>query len=173
MRAAHSLKGAARIVGLDAAVRVAHALEDNFVAAQRGEFSIRSPDVDVLLRAVDLLARIAQLPEEGGLLAVGERGPDRGDGRRAWKVCGREVALSRGSDVAGGPLSPTLPHEGGGSQTIEEAGSIAPEPPSRPPPPSWGRAGARGRQRPPSKPIRSRGRSRFRRRPRPPGEWSG
>ena len=57
MRAAHSLKGAARIVGLDAAVRVAHALEDNFVAAQRGEFAIKSSDVDVLLKAVDLLAR--------------------------------------------------------------------------------------------------------------------
>ena len=33
MRAAHSLKGAARIVGLDAAVRVAHAMEDAFVTA--------------------------------------------------------------------------------------------------------------------------------------------
>ena len=65
MRAAHSLKGAARIVGLDAAVRVAHALEDNFVAAQRGEFSIQSAHVDVMLKAVDLLAQIAQLPEEG------------------------------------------------------------------------------------------------------------
>ena len=63
MRAAHSLKGAARIVGLDAAVRVAHALEDNFVAAQRGEFAIGSPHVDVMLRAVDLLGQIAQLPE--------------------------------------------------------------------------------------------------------------
>ena len=31
MRAAHSLKGAARIVGLDAIVRVAHAMEDCFV----------------------------------------------------------------------------------------------------------------------------------------------
>ena len=31
MRAAHSLKGAARIVGLDAAVRVAHVMEDCFV----------------------------------------------------------------------------------------------------------------------------------------------
>ncbi|MFN5756959.1 MAG: Hpt domain-containing protein, partial [Planctomycetia bacterium] len=31
MRAAHSLKGAARIVGLDPAVRVAHAMEDCFV----------------------------------------------------------------------------------------------------------------------------------------------
>jgi two-component system, chemotaxis family, sensor histidine kinase and response regulator WspE len=64
MRAAHSLKGAARIVGLDAAVRVAHALEDNFVAAQRGEFAIKSADVDVLLKAVDLLGQIALLPEE-------------------------------------------------------------------------------------------------------------
>jgi two-component system sensor histidine kinase and response regulator WspE len=64
MRAAHSLKGAARIVGLDAAVRVAHALEDNFVAAQRGEFLIQSFHVDVLLKSVDLLAQIALLSEE-------------------------------------------------------------------------------------------------------------
>jgi two-component system sensor histidine kinase and response regulator WspE len=64
MRAAHSLKGAARIVGLDAAVRVAHALEDDFVAAQRGQFAIKSADVDVLLKAVDLLGQIAMLPEE-------------------------------------------------------------------------------------------------------------
>jgi two-component system sensor histidine kinase and response regulator WspE len=64
MRAAHSLKGAARIVGLDAAVRVAHTLEDNFVAAQRGEFAIKTAHVDVLLKAVDLLAQIASLSEE-------------------------------------------------------------------------------------------------------------
>ena len=36
MRAAHSLKGAARMVDLDAAVVVAHELEDVFVAAQEG-----------------------------------------------------------------------------------------------------------------------------------------
>src|ERR1700733_5467233 len=64
MRAAHSLKGAARIVGLEAAVRVAHTLEDKFVAAQRGEFSIQSPHVDVMLKAVDLLVRISQLAED-------------------------------------------------------------------------------------------------------------
>jgi len=34
MRAAHSLKGAARIVDLADGVRVAHAMEDCFVAAQ-------------------------------------------------------------------------------------------------------------------------------------------
>jgi two-component system sensor histidine kinase and response regulator WspE len=64
MRAAHSLKGAARIVGLDAAVRVAHVLEDDFVAAQRGEFVIETIQIDVLLKAVDLLARIAALSED-------------------------------------------------------------------------------------------------------------
>ncbi len=63
MRAAHSLKGAARIVGLDAAVRVAHALEDQFVAAQRGELTILGPLVDVLLKAVDLLSEISGVSE--------------------------------------------------------------------------------------------------------------
>ena len=63
MRAAHSLKGAARIVGLEPAVRIAHSLEDAFVAAQRGELTIAGPHIDVMLRAVDLLGRIAQLDE--------------------------------------------------------------------------------------------------------------
>ena len=63
MRAAHSLKGAARIVGLDPAVRIAHSLEDAFVAAQGGEYKILPPHVDVMLQAVDLLAQIAALDE--------------------------------------------------------------------------------------------------------------
>jgi two-component system sensor histidine kinase and response regulator WspE len=63
MRAAHSLKGAARIVGLDAIVRVAHAMEDCFVEAQKGRLVLRSEHVDVLLRGVDMLAQVAQLSE--------------------------------------------------------------------------------------------------------------
>ena len=63
MRAAHSLKGAARIVGLDPAVRIAHSLEDAFVAAQEGKFTILPPHVDVMLQAVDMLAQIAALDE--------------------------------------------------------------------------------------------------------------
>ncbi|WP_293347766.1 MULTISPECIES: hybrid sensor histidine kinase/response regulator [unclassified Microcoleus] len=64
MRAAHSLKGAARIVGLDAAVRIAHMMEDCFVAAQAGSIALDSPDkIDVMLRAIDLLAQISQIPE--------------------------------------------------------------------------------------------------------------
>jgi two-component system sensor histidine kinase and response regulator WspE len=60
MRAAHSLKGAARIVGLDPAVRVAHAMEDCFVAAGKGQFHVRAEHVDLLLAAIDFLASIAK-----------------------------------------------------------------------------------------------------------------
>ncbi|MEW6365906.1 MAG: hybrid sensor histidine kinase/response regulator [Acidobacteriota bacterium] len=63
MRAAHSLKGAARIVGLDQVVVLAHALEDCFVAAQHGALTIGSEQADLLLKAVDLLARLANIPE--------------------------------------------------------------------------------------------------------------
>ncbi|MFM9268079.1 hybrid sensor histidine kinase/response regulator [Tychonema sp. BBK16] len=64
MRAAHSLKGAARIVGLEIAVRIAHVMEDCFVAAQSGTIALDSPDkIDVLLRSVDLLYRISLLGE--------------------------------------------------------------------------------------------------------------
>jgi two-component system sensor histidine kinase and response regulator WspE len=64
MRAAHSLKGAARIVGRSGAVRVAHAMESCFVAAQRDELNLSEERVDALLAAVDLLGRIAEVPDE-------------------------------------------------------------------------------------------------------------
>ena len=63
MRAAHSLKGAARIVGVNVGVRVAHAMEDCFVAAQQGRITLRHAQIDVLLSGVDLLTRIAGTPE--------------------------------------------------------------------------------------------------------------
>ena len=62
MRAAHSLKGAARVVGLEVGVRVAHVMEDCFVAAQRGAITLRQAQIDVLLRGVDLLNQIANTP---------------------------------------------------------------------------------------------------------------
>jgi two-component system sensor histidine kinase and response regulator WspE len=62
MRAAHSLKGAARIVGLDPIVHLTHAMEDRFVAAQQGA-ALHSADIDRLLLATDWLTRIATIPE--------------------------------------------------------------------------------------------------------------
>ncbi|HLG56490.1 MAG TPA: hybrid sensor histidine kinase/response regulator [Vicinamibacterales bacterium] len=64
MRSAHSLKGAARIVDLTVAVRVAHVMEDCFVAAQHGSIVLTQSYVDTLLGANDLLRRIANTPEQ-------------------------------------------------------------------------------------------------------------
>ncbi len=58
MRAAHSLKGAARIVGVDAGVQVAHVMEDCLVAAQAGDLRLGPEHIDALLQGTDLLLRI-------------------------------------------------------------------------------------------------------------------
>ncbi|UDI93974.1 hybrid sensor histidine kinase/response regulator [Pseudomonas sp. IAC-BECa141] len=59
MRAAHSLKGAARIVGIDSGVSVAHVMEDCLVSAQEGRLFLRPEHIDALLQGTDLLMRIA------------------------------------------------------------------------------------------------------------------
>ena len=59
MRAAHSLKGAARIVGVDAGVSVAHVMEDCLVSAQEGRLRLHPEHIDALLQGTDLLMRIA------------------------------------------------------------------------------------------------------------------
>jgi two-component system, chemotaxis family, sensor histidine kinase and response regulator WspE len=60
MRAAHSLKGAARIVGVPAGVSLAHVMEDCFVGAQHGRVSVDAAMIDVLLSGVDLIVQIGQ-----------------------------------------------------------------------------------------------------------------
>ncbi|SCZ24446.1 MULTISPECIES: hybrid sensor histidine kinase/response regulator [unclassified Pseudomonas] len=59
MRAAHSLKGAARIVGVDAGVSVAHVMEDCLVSAQEQRLVLGAEHIDALLQGTDLLMRIA------------------------------------------------------------------------------------------------------------------
>jgi len=59
MRAAHSLKGAARIVGVDAGVSVSHVMEDCLVSAQEGRLHLQPEHIDALLMGTDLLMRIA------------------------------------------------------------------------------------------------------------------
>ncbi|WP_426174106.1 hybrid sensor histidine kinase/response regulator [Massilia sp. TWR1-2-2] len=64
MRAAHSIKGAAAIVGLDVVVQLAHRMEDAFVAAQSGSLQLSPARIDVLLAAVDLIVQCATLAED-------------------------------------------------------------------------------------------------------------
>ncbi|AAU93087.1 chemotaxis protein [Methylococcus capsulatus str. Bath] len=63
MRAAHSLKGAARVLGLDAAVGIAHAMEDALLAAKEGRLALTPARVDVLLEGVDWIVVLAQVDE--------------------------------------------------------------------------------------------------------------
>lgn len=62
MRAAHSIKGAARIVQIDGAVQIAHWLEECFVAGQQGRVQLLDA-IDQLLAGVDLLEQISQRSE--------------------------------------------------------------------------------------------------------------
>ena len=78
MRAAHSLKGAARLVDIGAGVIIAHAMEELFVAAQEGRAVLSRTQIDMLLKGVDLLTAIgdsAPSPEgnEDELEHVAER----------------------------------------------------------------------------------------------------
>jgi two-component system sensor histidine kinase and response regulator WspE len=74
MRAAHSLKGAARIIGFEAGVRVAHAMEDCFVAAQRGAVILNQEQIDTFLRDIDILRNpIGGPPDDVAGTADGDR----------------------------------------------------------------------------------------------------
>jgi len=68
MRAAHSLKGAARIVGLDAGVKVAHVMEDCLVEAQEGRLLLSPEHIDALLQGADLLLGLGTPPAQPGVL---------------------------------------------------------------------------------------------------------
>lgn len=63
MRAAHSIKGAARIVQVESVVKVAHSLEDFFMAARQNIVQLSSEHVDVLLLATDFISRMSLLEE--------------------------------------------------------------------------------------------------------------
>ncbi len=62
MRAAHSIKGAARMAGLDSLTNLAHKFEDVMVAAQKGAVELGDDALDVCFRAADVFTGLAALP---------------------------------------------------------------------------------------------------------------
>lgn len=61
MRAAHSIKGAARIVGLNGCVGLAHAMEDMLSAAQHGRLCLAAGHIDALLKGNDIFKQLAAM----------------------------------------------------------------------------------------------------------------
>lgn len=66
LRAAHSLKGAARLMGITGAEKVAHAMEELFSASQEG-LVFAGPHVDTLLEGVDLLRLTEEIKDRESL----------------------------------------------------------------------------------------------------------
>ncbi len=62
-RDAHTVKGSARMLGLDGVLRVAHNLEDLLGALRDGRFGVRRDLVDLLLAACDGIARALPGPD--------------------------------------------------------------------------------------------------------------
>jgi len=76
MRAAHSLKGAARMVDVDAGVALAHSMEDFLVACQEGRVTLDQVQIDLLLEGVDLMMALTRNPDLDPGQSVGSRRPD-------------------------------------------------------------------------------------------------
>jgi chemotaxis protein histidine kinase CheA len=110
MRAAHSIKGAARIVGLETAVRISHALEDCFSAAQADRIALGTEAVDVLLQGVDALQRVCSLqpdspmPEEA-VRALLDEVAGIPDGRRAARPAAPASSAAPSPDRAEAPVT--------------------------------------------------------------------
>ena len=64
MRAAHSIKGAARVVDLLPAVQIAHEMEDVLVAAGEGRVKLNAGMVDILLAALDWMVGMSSVADE-------------------------------------------------------------------------------------------------------------
>lgn len=65
MRAAHSIKGAARVVGLTPLVKMAHSIEECFVNALHNHRSIEDKTIELLFDCLDFLAQLSRsVPEE-------------------------------------------------------------------------------------------------------------
>ena len=64
MRAAHSVKGAARIINLDGAIGLAHSMEECLVRIQKGTEIPTASRIDELLRGSDILRSLADHKSE-------------------------------------------------------------------------------------------------------------
>ena len=110
MRAAHSIKGAARIVDLDGLVELAHAMEDCLVAVQAGRRRLGPADIDQLFRCVDVLGEVRRLDEAASQRWQREQRDSQG---------ARAQALSAGDGEAP-PPAPAAPQEPTPAPAIQE-----------------------------------------------------
>ena len=133
MRAAHSMKGAAKIVELNAAVGLAHAMEDVFVAAQKGTIAIDKNCIDMLLKGVDTLENISRIPETETEKWLSEQKPEIDSLIKSYKdlsqnkITKRKAAVKPEQKTTQSPTAPPSPET---KQPSAEAAPASPEIPS-------------------------------------------
>lgn len=128
MRAAHSIKGAARIVGLADAVGMAHAMEDVLSAAQHERLRLQAGHVDILLQANDIFKAFAGM----GVAAIPEAMRARRESMDALAGQLREILLEPSAPDPGPaspPPAPPVPAPAAPAPAAPEA--AVPTPPSR------------------------------------------
>ncbi len=114
MRAAHSIKGAARIVGLDPVVGLAHAMEDLLVAGQDGKATLGADAVDALLAGTDVLRQVGELKDGETDAFFGENQP-----RIDEIIADLQAAQSGEAPPAPSPAASALPE-----RDDKEAGDV-------------------------------------------------
>jgi two-component system, chemotaxis family, sensor histidine kinase and response regulator WspE len=127
MRAAHSIKGAARIVGLDVIVSLAHVMEECFLAAKDGREVLVPARIDQLLRAVDVLEEIRALAE-ADLPAWTHAQADR--------IAALVAALQAAPPAEPGPAAPAATLATPSPPTPDPAGALTPMEPQPEPMPA-------------------------------------
>ncbi len=96
MRAAHSMKGAARIMGIDPIVKLTHVAEDIFVAAQRAELTLNPAIIDVLLETTDFIK------------AFSEGGADLDAQAETVTALHAQLSKARSGELQADPIGPAV-----------------------------------------------------------------
>lgn len=126
-REAHSFKGAARAVSLDAMESLCQAMENVFAALQRNRLEAGPALFDLLHEAVDLLRELSDAsdPQSHPGKAAAPSLARRLAEAAAGSLPGRPGALSPGAPPAPSPVTPMLPTAPGPSASAASASSTA------------------------------------------------
>jgi two-component system sensor histidine kinase and response regulator WspE len=140
MRASHSLKGAARIVGLTSIVNLTHAMEDRFVAAQNGA-TLDSSDVDRMLAATDWLAKLQSVGES----EINQWLEENTGGIEACAATVRGQEPAPAESAAAAAIAPQATEHAKAAEPAAAATTPTPKPAETAPPPAprHGEAGER------------------------------
>lgn len=134
MRAAHSIKGAARILQFDPLVGLAHVMEDVFVAVQEGHLELTAAHVDVLLAGADHFAQVALQAEDDIPVWVEANTAELAATAAAVSKL-RDPDFGKGSAPAPAPVEATPPSAAPEAAPPEISAPVTPPEPSAAPEP--------------------------------------